>query len=541
MPIEKPESCNGCPLAKLSKYITPDKHVPGATVMILAQAPGEHEEQGLRLDGEGYRTYETKVRPQPLIGRTGRFMRQEFWKYTKLDYNTVSLANVIKCRPHNSNDLPNIGSNKAANGISTKMLKEAISYCTQRYLKIPESVQHIMAMGELSLYALTGEELLHYRKHELDSEDEEKKSTITEWRGWALGYDKETQSISGLHDYYYPSSVGTVLNIFPVVHLASLFQNDRYYHATLHDFQRFGRLVRGEWPEPLPEIKINTIPSKIPQTIGFDTEYDTRRNNALIMYSLADVEHNIYVVDVEYSRELTGVPEKLNLITQNGLVDLPHLLPILPQSFKLSQLNMEDCMLAHSTVWTGEPNSLDYMLSKWGRFNRHKHLRLSHDPYMKYIYAGLDAGTTLNDAWYRLTKDFKRDKLSQEEYLLRRKPLLYPISQSQSIGIAVDQTRVSLVKEIFTEKIVAIEAEAQLLTGNPRFNIKSHQQVAEALYKGNYVLQKEKKESQSAQIRKRAEGKGTQREKSSRSKRAKVQEDLMYTRLLEQLKEKYAE
>lgn len=499
MPIPKPLKCEGCPFYSLSKYITPDYILKDSSILILAQNPGENEEQGLEIVDYVYYNRKrepeiNKVVPQPLIGATGYTLKKDFWPFTKLNYSQVSKANVIKCRPNGVNDLPTIGSNKPINGITVKMLKEAIHHCTTNYLRIPDSINFIMAMGSISLYHLTGE--IKIETEELDSKGNTKykKEGITEWRGNVLGYGKTRQNtkysnsnssdIIGINSYYHPNS--NYVNVFPVLHTASLFKSQQYYHATLLDFTRFGKLVRGEWPITLPEIKINEIPSIIPTTIGFDTEYDPTDNNRLIMWSMSDIRSNIYVVDSEYSHKLDNLPSKINLITQNGLVDLPHFLPLI-ENTDLSKINMEDCMLAHATLWTGEPNSLDYMLSKYGLFNRHKHLRISTDKYTQYLYAGLDAETTLNHVWKSLIQEFKADPLSYNEYKRRRQPLLYIINRFQNRGVKLNQDRIALIIDLLNKELEEIESRAKEITGNPDFNIASHQQVGRGIYEGEYT------------------------------------------------------
>ena len=118
-------------------------------------------------------------------------------------------------------------------------------------------------------------------------------------------------------------------------------------------------------------------------------------------------------------------------------------------------------MLAHALRWTGELNSLDYQLSKVGRYNRHKHLRESYDLNTKYLYAGLDADSTLNAAWRDHILGFKKDKLAWTEYALRRQPLLSIIDRFQKKGVATDQERIELVSTLLTQRITDIQVEAQ--------------------------------------------------------------------------------
>jgi uracil-DNA glycosylase len=503
--IPKPLSCAGCPFASLSKWYTPDLIVPDSTVTVLGQAPGEHEERGRKLIGRRYKEEIIEhVEPQPLIGASGNWLQREFWPLTELNYAKVSKANVLKCRPYGSNVLPSLANSKPANGIGINDLKAAIAHCTREHLKLPDSTKYVMAMGEIALYALTGEKLLNYRKDHIEDEigeKRERKSTVTEWRGAALG--KKGDSLLGLYDYFDPAGHSHILTLFPVVHLAALFESERYYHATLVDFWKFGSLVRGKWPKPLPEIKVDYLPRELPALLGFDTEYTAQ--NELEIWSLADAERNIYVNSP--GCKLSYLSESTTFVTQNGQVDLPHLYTLLPRGFRTDLLTIEDCMLAWATIHAGEPTSLDYQLSICGTYNRHKHLRLAQDKVLKVLYAGLDADTTLNNSWKYIQRQFRRDQLLRDEYELRRRPLVPIIMRSQQKGVETDSARVELVKKLMDEKIARIDREARELTGRADFNIRSNGptgQVAQFLY-GVEVVEKKarakaRKKKASAQL-----------------------------------------
>ena len=487
-PIPKPPGCAGCPFQHLSEYITPDYILPDSEILILAQNPGTHEEQGRLLTGHEWSSFGKKeekttlVRPQPLIGASGKWLKEEFWPLTKLDYSKVSRANVIKCRPYGQNDLPSIAGNKPIKGITNKMLKAAVSHCTRQYLRIPPKTNHVLAMGGLSLYHMTGQ------------------TSITEWRGWTIGTDG-LGTFYGLNDYYDPSP--SELNIFATIHIASLFEQPKLYHATLLDFQRFGRLVKGEWPKPLPAIR-RTMPLSIPNYIGFDTEYDEHDNAILLMWSMADTQGNVYAIDRWDGSRLTVQPST-TVVTQNGLVDIPHFRRL----FDVSRIRLEDCMFAHSTLHTGELSNLDYMTSKYGQYNRHKHLRITHDHEVKALYAGLDADTTLNHVWKSLLAQFKRDPLSWNEYNLRRQPLLSIIDRFNAKGVAIHKPRVQLIAEQLDREMAEITQRAKEITENPEFLLSSTDQVEAALYSGKYRIEKPEKPA-----------------KAPRAKRVKVSTDL---------------
>lgn len=447
--------CFGCPFYDKSEYLTPDSLKEDSEILILAQNPGEHEENGVKITGRDWyngQSYprEINVTPQPLIGPSGDWIKRDFWPLTKLgSFDKVSKANVIKCRPNGKNELPIIKS---------KALREAIAHCTREYLRIPNNTRYILSLGVVSFYYLTGKQSL------IDDHGS--------YRGYVLGLENPGYANYGVEEYYSPTGFEP-LRIMPTIHPASLFKNPKMHHAVLCDFDKFGRLVRGEWPLPLPDIK-RSMPLEIPSLFGFDTEYDVYNNNELIMWSLADTKGNIYVIDAADSRFIdVGGDIHPSVITQNGLVDLPHLEKVIDTS----KITLEDTMIAHSVLWTGEPHDLDYMCSIYGSYNRHKHLS-GNDP---YLYAGLDADTTINQVWRGMVREFKQDKESWRVYKNRLK-LLPIINKNQQKGILIDQERALLIGNLMKENMDRLNFEARVLTNNPKFKLSSPKQVGEYIY-----------------------------------------------------------
>jgi len=459
-PIPKPASCAGCPFETLSPYYVPGRY-RNSPVLVLGQNPGVNEEIGARVLEKHYGQEITEpCVPQPLIGATGHWLRREFWPLAQLgSLEEHSLDNVIKCRPYGLNELPSLTGHDPSKRITQPMLRQAIQHCMAAHFHPPDSVRTVVAMGSLALYAMTGQ------------------SNIGSWRGWALGRGSATlwtpqEYIPGVTSYYSGSDRVT---IFATLHIAALFRDTQLYHATLRDFRRLGALVRGTWPAALPDVTLEP-PKALPPVIGFDTEYDSL--GKLEQWSLADTEGHVHFVDVtEWGTEFPlEVPEDLAVIAQNAIVDLPHFRAV----FGTDQFVLEDCMLADAVLWPGELHNLDYMLSKYGRFNRHKHLR--EVPELRWLYAGLDAFTTLNDVWRELCRQFERDPQAYAEYRQRRQPLLHVLDRFQQHGIPVDHARVQEASSRFTTRLAALKAEAQALTGDPAFNLASNQQLSSVLF-----------------------------------------------------------
>jgi len=463
MPVLKPESCKGCPFAEKSAYFTPDAMLPQSEVLILGQAPGKDEEEGALLEkriwvGGVQRECYTAVKPQPLIGKTGYWLKEDFWPETGIEWEGVSRANVIKCRPYGKDELPSI---------KTKELRQAVEHCTKAHLKIPEKVKHVLTMGVVGWYALTGMQSLRDEKGL--------------WRGYCVGVDLVKEVKLGVDEYYSCSLAGSafysrMVNVFCTLHIAALFRDKKLYRATRLDFKRFGNLVRGTWPETVPVIRINELPQSWPKLSGFDTEFDlfpdsSSRQN-LIRWSMADAVGKCYVVDAEYSRKVPIEP-KSTIVMQYLLADITRLANVV----NVEEVEIEDLMLAHSVLHTGEPHSLDYICSTVGRFNRHKHLSQG-EP---YLYAGLDAFTTLNDGWAYCVRHFKEDLASRDYYKNFVRDLFYIIGKSEAVGVRVDKVKVALAIETLQERVRGYKEEAFRILGR-EINLNSTKQVGREVY-----------------------------------------------------------
>ena len=155
--IPKPSGCEGCPFVHCAAYFTPDTIVPDSKVMFIAQAPGADEETGHRLikrhyHARGYHTDEfTQVSPGPLLGVTGQLFNNRFLPLSQLKRSEVSLGNAIRCRPGVSlglkpDELPKLTSTMKLEMSQADIVK-AMKHCRDRYLRVPDTVEIVVAMG----------------------------------------------------------------------------------------------------------------------------------------------------------------------------------------------------------------------------------------------------------------------------------------------------------------------------------------------------------------------------------------------------------
>jgi DNA polymerase I-like protein with 3'-5' exonuclease and polymerase domains len=139
---------------------------------------------------------------------------------------------------------------------------------------------------------------------------------------------------------------------------------------------------------------------------------------------------------------------------------------------------VEDMMLAHSVLWTGEPHGLNYIASKYGAFNRYKHL--SEDS--PQLYSALDAYEPMYMWRSHFIPEFKKDKQSWRIYKDIRLPLINIINKAQLTGARLDGQRLLEVQRILQERIDSIKEQARVVTGDDSFNIGGSKGLKERIY-----------------------------------------------------------
>jgi len=187
--IDKPEKCQGCPFYDDGKGFVPDELYPSAKVALLAQNPGDTEEQLGR----------------PLIGRTGQMVMNDLAKYGMKREDT-SYLNVIKCRYRppgwkvKSNIIPE-------GGITHVAAKKCVeNYLLDSLRRISPNV--IGILGDLALYYGAGW------------------NEVASWRGSVFIADNG-------------ACVGK--KVLPMIHPAALYRDLSWRTAYKQDFIRLVR------------------------------------------------------------------------------------------------------------------------------------------------------------------------------------------------------------------------------------------------------------------------------------------------------------
>jgi uracil-DNA glycosylase len=471
--ITKPSKCVGCPFYQHGQYFTPDHIVQGSKVLFIAQNPGPDEEAGrllIKRHYHGYGEYTAdyqQVQPQPLIGATGLDFTNKYLPLSGLTRADVSVANAIRCRPGaslnmRSDDLPPITTKMKLEHSDADIVK-ALKHCRDAYLQIPDSTQLIVTMGRHAMFSLTGIQ-------NEESEYGKRQGVMESWRGYA----------ASLHNVNHYSTINTSvydgltsgIPILFTMHIAALYKGDnkRFMHATLQDFYKVKRLLAKQWPQPLPTWS-TTPPAAWPHYAAFDTEYipDT---NELTRWSLCDTDYNLYCVESFDSR--IPVRSGSTVLIQNALADIRYLANIID----ISQVNIEDMMLAHSVLWTGEPHNLNYIASMYGAFNRYKHLS-SDSP---QLYSALDAYEPMHMWRTHFIPEFKADPTSWKVYKQYRLPLINIINKAQLTGAKVNTSRLTEVQRILQQRLQEYQQQARQLTGDDKFNVGGRKKMMEQIY-----------------------------------------------------------
>lgn len=471
MQVLKPEACRGCPFYSKSKYYVPDMLVPGATIILLAQNPGVNEENGHLLLERNWVASKPvditqDVPPQPLIGATGKLLNEKFLPLSGLTRKQVSVGNMIRCRPGHgldmaSDELPKL-TNKMNLATSQAEVVKAIRHCKAAHFILPSSVKTIIAMGNYAFYGLTGH------------------MDIINWRGYVIRAKRsdiatfQTIDTTAYQDVKQPVGEGDI-DIFATLHIASLFkgENKKYYHAVLRDFYKLSAFLTKKWPLQLP-VWGTDAPYEWPVHSAFDTEYNPDRDNELIRWSLCDTAYNLYCVEADNSPGYIPTLIGSTVILQNALADITHLGNLVD----MRCMTVHDLMLAHATLYTGEPHSLNYIASIFGAFNRYKHLIHSEEQ----LYSALDAYEPMH-IWQRsILPAFARDKASYRIYSNTMLPLISIIGQSQKTGVRLNGERLMQVVSTMRGRIDQIKQEVVELTNEPKLNIGGSKRLREILY-----------------------------------------------------------
>jgi len=304
--IAKGLGCRGCPLQHIGIGFVPPLIKPGPW-LVVGEAPGETEaQQGIAFSGS-----------------SGRWL-QNMAKLAGIDWQRVSLANTICCRPPD-NSYPT--DPKSRHYISAADAVEATEHCKRTYLDPAVRLaanKKIFAVGGQSLRALTG------------------RSGIMTWRGSPL-----------------PLAGGTAPRVMPLIHPAALMRQAKFTSVTVGDLRK--NLV-------LPPENYNLHPTledvvRFKATeFAFDFEWD---RDGISLCGLSDRFYQALVVPFRggFIQELQRIFESATSLIGHNIIGAD-LLWIERLGWKLrDDLQIEDTMLKQHLCQPDFPHGLDFVAS----------------------------------------------------------------------------------------------------------------------------------------------------------------------------------
>ena len=476
--LPKPEGCLGCPLYQDGKGFVPDRIPAGAEVLILAQNPGEGEEEGQRVvEYVGPKRHRTEpCEPQPMIGPTGYMMDKTFIPLAGLDREKVGVANVLRCRL--------IKDGKRTNNMPTgATYREATAHCTSAHLRIPPSVRLIIAQGAHAWRLLGGP----FPKKTATNYKDDEAGGMSGWRGHLMPKRYGSAMVFGEDSPARPDVLATV-------HLAYLFKNAKMDLVTRKDWSKVPSILKGDWPKPIPPrvlLDAETFDlcqewveqAKKAPYIVLDTEYNEHTKH-LILFGMgflgmqfvfqvdwAHLAEDLHGFVLHWLHELAGTTP---FVFQNAMADVP----ILRATFSLDWsdfLRLEDTMQAHAVLWCELPHDLEFQASVDGQYPKLKHLM--HEDMALY-----NAGDVLEtiSSWEARLAEFARDPASRKVYDTQMR-LLPHIDRAITVGIAVDKEKVAPAITKYEGRADAGEGLARAYCGWP-INLRSPAHMKHWLY-----------------------------------------------------------
>ncbi len=434
--MRKPSSCQGCPLFDDGEGFVPDEIVPGATVDVWLQNPGETEERAA----------------QPAVGSTGDDLNDKFLPEAGLTRGQdVSVRNVLRCRWRHP------GTGKKTNLLpSGKMLEKAVQHCRVHDASTGATVS--VAAGSLAWKMQGGP------------------GSITDWRGF-IHPDKP---------------------VLATLHPADLYRNPKMELAVKQDWQKVRLYQAGTWPETVPPFDVVENPQGVAKhdkawcdeasskasAVVVDTEFsrENRWLNTLGMgYSGMDRGLQVWFRNLDaVSRSVVrnsflALARRVPVVFQNAMADVP----VLEQNMGVKYADykqIEDTMLAHAVLWSEWPHTLEYLASIYGKYPKMKHLSSTNPQ----LYNWGDVLDTIS-VWEGLKKELARDPQSEAVYRTQSLRLVPILLDRARKGIRVHGTAIADASVLLSQRREFAESMATAGAGFP-INIGSERQLKAYLY-----------------------------------------------------------
>ena len=287
--------------------------------------------------------------------------------------------------------------------------------------------------------------------------------------------------------------------MFGVLHLADLYRDRKMAAPTRSDFIRFGMLIKGQWPQPVPpriNIRCDSDTFEFEEWaqhicdspvswIAIDTEYDIKSRTLDLLGIGAP---GATVVQIAWrslgmqgrSKVVYWVTRLINskrVVVQNFLADLPVLEQNLGVLWEDYRKGIDDTMLAHAVLFSDWPHDLEFLASLYSVHDKMKHLSKD-DP---ELYNQGDVLDTI-EAWRGLRATLAEDDQSYEVYIRQSLKLVPILLDITPIGIRVNKSRIGPAIEAYEARLAWARQVAAVYTGIPAFNVGSGDQMKWWLY-----------------------------------------------------------
>ena len=466
--MDKPDTCQGCPLQESGKGFTLDELTPNATTLVLRQAPGATD--GMQ-----------EAHFFPLAG----LVRGE----------NVAIANVIKCQV-----------DKLPTGLP---LHDAINHCTSNHLTIPTTTTLVIADGEIAASWCAGRKVEVYR-----------------WRGHQL-YPTRPE----LPSVYVVTELPKVLKDPKLHWLSEIDWRKSQRTASNWPSRVPSRLIAtpDNWDEVLRWI---TIAIQKSPYVAIDTEFVGRpfglAQPLLTMVGLGwmDATGGIHGLQLDtrqaepwmkasFYSHLANLVSKVPVLFQNYAADMPILKRCAGIQYE-SYKQVDDQMLAHAVLYCELPHDLEFLTSIYGEFYKIKHLGdysgMTEDDKWASLRWLEDKGwlvaTTADTPdllynwgdvieplmiWSHLKKAFDMDQQAYQVYRTQSIGLVPILLRSMERGIKVNKARVIQARDEYEGRVNQAQLLAEAYYGKP-INLGSDDQVGYYCYRErDYPIQVSKK------------------------------------------------